>query len=116
MHARKCIRQRDGHLASKTGQQRDQQGQLRFRGSNCRVVSLGTGDHKAQLTARAAWASDCILSLGLLAVAVESVLVAAGAFGLRSADAGLAGAAAAGGWDCHDDGGEGLGYRGYCRY
>lgn len=53
------------------------------------------------LTARAARTSDGVLGLCFLAVALESGLLAAGALGLLGADAGLAGAAAAGGWDCH---------------
>ena len=54
-------------------------------------------------TARAACPGDLVLGLGFLAVAFEGGLLAAGALGLSSADAGLAGAAAAGGWDWHGD-------------
>ena len=50
------------------------------------VSSRGSCD---QLTAGAASTSYGILRLGFLAVAVESTLFAARAFGLRSADAGL---------------------------
>ena len=56
---------------------------------------------RSRLTARAPRTSDRVLGLGFLAVAFESGLLAAGALGLGSADAGFAGAAAAGGWDCH---------------
>ena len=59
---------------------------------------------KERLTARASRTSDRVLSLCLLTVAFEGGLLAAGALGLLGADASLAGAAAAGGWDCHDGG------------
>ena len=56
-----------------------------------------------RLTARAAGTSNLVLGLCFLAVAFESGLLAAGAFGLLGTDASLAGAAAARGWDSHDD-------------
>ena len=56
---------------------------------------------RSRLTAGAPRTSNRVLGLGFLAIAFESRLLAAGALGLGSADAGFAGAAAAGGWDCH---------------
>ena len=56
---------------------------------------------RSRLTAGAPRTSDRVLSLGFLAIAFESRLLAAGALSLGSADAGFAGAAAAGGGDCH---------------
>ena len=58
----------------------------------------------SRLTARASRTRNRVLGLGFLAAALESRLVAAGALGLGSADAGFtsfAGAAAAGAWDSH---------------
>ena len=56
-----------------------------------------------RLTARAASTGNRVLGFRFLAVAFEGGLLAAGALGLLGADAGLPGAAAAGGWDSHDD-------------
>lgn len=53
------------------------------------------------LTAGAPRTTDRVLGLCFLAVAFEGRLLAAGALGFGSADAGLAGALAAGSWDSH---------------
>ena len=55
------------------------------------------------LTARASGTSDRVLGLCFPAVAVEGGLLAAGALGLGSADAGFPRFAAACGWDWHGD-------------
>ena len=66
-------------------------------------ASCAQQPERRRLTARASRTSDGILSLGFLAVAFERGLLAAGTFGLGSADTSFAGAATAGGWDSHGD-------------